>query len=158
MPVTAAVYADETQTVIQATIDGVARLVPVFAGNMDYQAVMAWVTAGNTVGPYVMLNKPRARYAKKIVIPQANAGVITVAMPAGLFNQTPIAFVQAEMNDGRDYAATTTVVSATSVQIRVRISRTLPAVLTLLTALINYDIFQAPTTAVTVNLLVVEPS
>tara|TARA_R110000824_G_scaffold8694_2_gene39299 strand:+ start:440 stop:616 length:177 start_codon:yes stop_codon:yes gene_type:complete len=34
---------------VKATIDGVVRYVPLDNKNVDYQAILAWVEAGNTI-------------------------------------------------------------------------------------------------------------
>lgn len=82
-------------------------------------------------------------YAAK---PQTNAaGALTVTFPNGRFSAAPVVSAVVEAGaDGRDYNATITSVSATTCVIRVRRSRTLPAVLSLLSALVGYDPWEAP--------------
>lgn len=85
------------------------------------------------------------------------AGAVTFPFAPGLFSAPPvIALVVEAAADGRDYNATVTSRSATSCVVRVRRSRTLPAVLGLLSTLAGYDPWEAPG-AVTVHLIATPP-
>jgi len=51
MDITEATYftVDDTNTCIQATIDGVVMSVPLDPNNRHYQAILEWVAEGNTI-------------------------------------------------------------------------------------------------------------
>lgn len=92
------------------------------------------------------------RYAGLVVT--ANDGTFTVTFPAGRFSEAPIMDFQAvrlNSGDGREYSVTIYTCTATECTGRVRRSRTLPAVIGVLTALISYDPWEAPGAPVTLH-------
>ena len=49
MAIESAAYIEATNTTIKAVVDGVTIFIPVDAANTDYQAILEWVDAGNTI-------------------------------------------------------------------------------------------------------------
>ncbi len=83
-------------------------------------------------------------------------GLLTVNFPAGRFTEAPVCnFQPVRMSSGdtREYSVTILTYDKDSVSVRVRRSRTLPAVIALLSTLVGFDTWEAPGAPVTLHML-----
>lgn len=82
----------------------------------------------------------------------------SVALPAGRFSTAPVVVATARKAGGRDYVVTLTAVSSALIAGQVRASRTMPAVISLVSTLAGYDTFACTATDLTpVDILALAP-
>lgn len=112
--------------------------------------------AGGTYREIPVGDKPIGSWAKAITVPVG--GVFSQDIPAGIFAALPVIRHTVQAAGTRDYVvrltgvtlnATTKVITVAGI---VRESRTMPAVISLLSSLANYDPFQPASTALTLHL------
>ncbi|MFB0491932.1 hypothetical protein ABIE45_004518 [Methylobacterium sp. OAE515] len=100
-------------------------------------------------------DKPAGSWAKAISVPAG--GTVSATIPAGFFAALPVIRHTIQATGTRDYVfrlsgLTLNADKTITVTGIVRESRTMPAVISLLSSLANYDPFQPATTALTLHL------
>ncbi|WP_238179746.1 hypothetical protein, partial [Methylobacterium dankookense] len=120
-----------------ATVNASGRLVLTYTDGVT-------ADLGSVIGP---AGPAFATYSAEVVS-KADC-TFSVTLPAGRFTAVPVATATARKAGGRDYVVTLTTVSTTTIAGQVRASRTLPAVIGLLSALVGYDTFACTATDLT---------
>jgi len=100
-------------------------------------------------------DKPAGSWAKAISV--AVGGAVSTTIPAGYFSALPVIRHTIQAAGARDYifrlsGLTLNADKSVTVTGVIRESRTIPAVISVLSTLANYDPFQAASTAVTLHL------
>jgi hypothetical protein len=107
------------------------------------------------LGATGLSEQPVATWAK--AVPVAAGSAVSVTIPAGIFAALPVLRHTIQATGARDYvfrcsALTLNADKSVTIAGVIRESRTMPAVISLLSSLANYDPFQSATTAVTLHL------